>query len=79
MRCATTWSCPYSLQGMGVILTKEGGLPAGGFVNEYLGEMYCPWAWQERQVNKIFSTDAHGNGMHRATIKLTGPGSIFCI
>ena len=35
---------------MGVVLTKEGGLPAGGFVNEYLGEMYCPWAWQERQV-----------------------------
>lgn len=35
---------------MGLILTKEGGLPAGGFVNEYLGEMYCPWAWHERQV-----------------------------
>ena len=33
-----------------MVLTKEGGLPAGGFVNEYLGEMYCPWAWQERQV-----------------------------
>lgn len=40
---------------MGVVLTKEGGLPAGGFVNEYLGEMYCPWAWQERQVTRLGS------------------------
>jgi hypothetical protein len=44
---------------MGVVLMKEGGLPAGGFVNEYLGEMYCPWAWQERQVGRSMSLYHH--------------------
>lgn len=37
-------------QGQGVILKKEGGLGAGDFVGEYLGELYSPWSWSERQV-----------------------------
>lgn len=45
-----------ALQGMGVVLKKEGGLHAGGFVNEYLGEMFTPWAWQERQVTDSLYT-----------------------
>ena len=28
---------------------RPGGLPKGTFVEEYLGEIYTPWRWFERQ------------------------------
>ncbi len=33
-----------------MVCTKEGGLKAQAFVAPYLGELYCSWAWAERQV-----------------------------
>eukprot|EP00210_Caulerpa_lentillifera_P005634 g5387.t1 len=36
-------------KGQGVICIKKGGLPPGTFVEEYLGELYTPWRWFERQ------------------------------
>ena len=28
---------------------REGGIPAGTYVQDYLGELYTPWRWYERQ------------------------------
>lgn len=39
--------CPL-VQGDGVVLLRDGGLPAGSFVGEYLGELYAAWRWLER-------------------------------
>ncbi|KAK9818057.1 hypothetical protein WJX72_006388 [[Myrmecia] bisecta] len=36
-------------KGQGVMCKREGGLPAGTFVAEYLGELYSPWRWFEKQ------------------------------
>jgi hypothetical protein len=35
-------------KGDGVVLLRDGGLPAGSFVGEYLGELYAAWRWLER-------------------------------
>ncbi len=37
-----------SSQGDGAVLLRDGGLPAGAFVGEYLGELYAAWRWLER-------------------------------
>ena len=37
-----------------MVCSKEGGIQACTFVGEFLGEMYSPWAWAERQVRKLF-------------------------
>lgn len=36
-------------KGQGVICMRPQGLPPGTFVEEYLGELYTPWRWFERQ------------------------------
>eukprot|EP00803_Ostreobium_quekettii_P008883 evm.model.scf_335EXC.9 EVM.evm.TU.scf_335EXC.9 scf_335EXC:53090-63556(+) len=36
-------------KGQGVLCMRPGGLPPGTFVAEYLGEVYSPWRWFERQ------------------------------
>ena len=36
-------------KGTGVIVTSPKGLPANELIDEYLGEIYPPWRWQERQ------------------------------
>mmetsp|Transcript_3241 Transcript_3241/g.7629 ORF Transcript_3241/g.7629 Transcript_3241/m.7629 type:complete len:508 (-) Transcript_3241:628-2151(-) len=36
-------------KGMGVVCIRDGGIPAGRFVDDYLGEVYPPWRWYERQ------------------------------
>lgn len=43
---------PLRLQGEGVVLLRDGGLPAGTFVAEYLGELYPAWRWLERSARK---------------------------
>jgi hypothetical protein len=35
-----------------VVLLREGGLPPGAFVAEYLGELYAAWRWLEREPSK---------------------------
>lgn len=40
--------CLRCVQGDGVVLLRDGGLPAGSFVGEYLGELYAAWRWLER-------------------------------
>ena len=37
-------------KGVGLVCTREGGLPALTFVEEYLGEVHTPWRWFEMQV-----------------------------
>lgn len=41
-------SCSGS-QGQGIVCRRPGGIPAKTFVAEYLGELYTPWRWFERQ------------------------------
>lgn len=36
-------------KGVGVQCIKDGGLPSGTFVTEYLGELFAPWRWFEKQ------------------------------
>ena len=36
-------------KGVGVVCVREGGIPAGTYVQDYLGELYTPWRWYERQ------------------------------
>ena len=36
-------------KGVGVVCIRPEGLPAGTYVNDYLGEIYAPWRWYERQ------------------------------
>lgn len=36
-----------ALQGQGVFATRD--IPPGTFVQEYLGELYSPWRWFEKQ------------------------------
>ncbi len=36
-------------QGQGMVCVRAGGIPAGAFVAEYLGELYPPWRWFEKQ------------------------------
>ena len=43
-----------------MVCTKEGGLPAHAFVAPYLGEMYCTWAWAERQVRRVAASQETG-------------------
>ena len=38
-------------KGVGVICTREAGLPALTFVEEYLGEVHTPSRWYEIQVS----------------------------
>lgn len=33
------------VQGQGVVCVKEGGIPEGTFVGEYVGELFTPWRW----------------------------------
>ena len=32
-----------------MVCVREGGIPAGTYVQDYLGELYTPWRWYERQ------------------------------
>lgn len=36
-------------KGTGVVCINPNGLKAGTFVNHYIGEIYSPWKWYERQ------------------------------
>ena len=36
-------------KGVGVVCVKKEGIPAGTYVQDYLGELYTPWRWYERQ------------------------------
>jgi len=40
------WITP---KGTGVVVAAPEGVPAHAFVNEYIGELYPPWRWFERQ------------------------------
>ena len=39
-------------KGDGVVVTNANGLPQGTFVGEYLGEIFTPWRWLEREEEK---------------------------
>jgi hypothetical protein len=43
-------------KGTGVVCINKNGLPAGTFVNYYVGEIFPPWKWYERQdaIKKCF-------------------------
>ena len=36
-------------KGVGVVCVKKEGIKAGTYVQDYLGELYTPWRWYERQ------------------------------
>ena len=36
-------------KGVGVVCIRPEGLPPGTYVQDYLGEIYSPWRWYERQ------------------------------
>ena len=36
-------------KGVGVVCIRPDGIPAGTYVQDYLGELYTPWRWYERQ------------------------------
>ena len=36
-------------KGVGVVCIRPGGLEPGTYVQDYLGEIYSPWRWYERQ------------------------------
>ena len=36
-------------KGVGVVCVRREGIPAGTYVQDYLGELYAPWRWYERQ------------------------------
>ena len=36
-------------KGVGVVCVRREGIPAGTYVQDYLGELYTPWRWYERQ------------------------------
>jgi hypothetical protein len=36
-------------KGLGVICTKEGGIPANSLIVQYFGEVYPPWLWYFKQ------------------------------
>jgi len=36
-------------KGYGIVCTREGGLPPHTFISDYLGELYPPWRFHERQ------------------------------
>eukprot|EP00887_Chlorella_sp_A99_P006601 scaffold3.g6601.t1 len=36
-------------KGEGVVCLRPEGLAEGAFVGEYVGELYCPWRWHERE------------------------------
>ena len=40
------------VQGEGVVLMGGEGLAEGAFVGEYLGELYTPWRWLEREEKR---------------------------
>jgi len=42
-------------KGIGLVCRRQGGIPRLTFVEEYLGEIHCPWRWFELQdsVKKI--------------------------
>lgn len=40
-------------KGVGLVCTRNGGLPPFSFINEYYGELHAPWQWFEIQVNLI--------------------------
>ena len=48
-------------KGEGVVVTRRGGLPAGTFLGEYLGELYTAWRWAERDQRKVLIGGPGGN------------------
>ena len=36
-------------KGIGIVCVRPGGLPPGTYIQDYLGELYSPWRWYERQ------------------------------
>lgn len=49
-------------KGEGVVVTRRGGLPAGTFLGEYLGELYSAWRWAERDQRRVAIGGAGGTG-----------------
>lgn len=50
--CIILAICPslltiWNLQGQGIFAARD--IPKGTFVHEYLGELYSPWRWFEKQ------------------------------
>lgn len=43
------WQNGVGVQGLGVVVRRRGGLEAGDFVVEFIGEVYPPWRWFEKQ------------------------------
>lgn len=47
-------------KGVGVQCLTKSGIPAGAFISRYLGELYTPWRWFERQDGvKVAQTKAN--------------------
>lgn len=61
-------------KGYGIVCTREGGLPANCFVSDYLGELYPPWRFQERQ-DAWKKLDPNGNLPDIYNITLDRPKS----
>ena len=36
-------------KGIGIVCVRPEGLPSGTYIQDYLGELYSPWRWFERQ------------------------------
>lgn len=66
-----------------MICCRPGGLPKGAFVEEYLGEVYTPWRWFERQdsIKKLnpdgFLPDFYNIQIERPKEDALGYGVIF--
>jgi hypothetical protein len=67
----------FLVQGPGVVLLREGGLPPGAFVAEYLGELYAAWRWLEREPSK--GGRGSGAGARRAPMRLGASDEFFNI
>lgn len=46
------------------MLLRDGGLPAGAFIGEYLGELYAAWRWLERDNRTRECWGVRGAGSH---------------
>ena len=49
LEVSKTIDVPIRPKGVGVKCVSYEGIPSGTLVNEYLGELYPPWLWFERQ------------------------------
>jgi hypothetical protein len=56
-------------KGQGVFCMRKGGLPARTLVAEYIGELYPPWRWFEKQASALAGAAAQ----RRCAPRVAGP------